>query len=125
MIPVIDDFVRRFNFTDFIVVADAGLLTRKNITLLKAAGYKFILGGRIKRESASVQDHVLSLPKNPEMLHERSINGDERIIVGYSGKSAEKDAYNRDRGIRRLRQGLQCGEKSARRTSTSTSIKSP
>ncbi len=54
IIPIIDDFVQRFSLTDLIVVADAGLLSRKNITLLKQAGYKFILGGRIKKESKSV-----------------------------------------------------------------------
>ena len=56
MIPVIDDFVSRFGLTDFVVVADAGLLSRKNIDLLKAANYKFILAGRIKKESESVRD---------------------------------------------------------------------
>lgn len=62
MIPIIDDFVKRFSLTDFIVVADAGLLSRKNINLLKKAGYKFILGGRIKKETKAIQDWVLSLP---------------------------------------------------------------
>lgn len=66
--------------TDFIVVADAGLLLRKNIALLKQAGYKFILGGRIKKESKSVQDWALSLEKDPHKLTETVINGDERII---------------------------------------------
>ena len=74
-IPIIDDFVQRFSLTDFIVVADAGLLSRKNITLLKAAGYKFILGGRIKKESAMVQDWVLALEKDSLKLNETTING--------------------------------------------------
>ena len=81
MIPIIDDFVQRFSLTDFIVVADAGLLSRKNITLLKQAGYKFILGGRIKKESRSVRDWVLSLEKDPSTLTETVINGADRIIV--------------------------------------------
>lgn len=110
MIPIIDDFVQRFSLTDFIVVADAGLLSRKNITLLKAAGYKFILGGRIKKESTKVQDWVLSLPKDPEKLHETCINGDERIIVSYSEKRAAKDEYNRNRGIQRLRKAYSAGK---------------
>ena len=110
LIPVIDDFVQRFKLTDFIVVADAGLLTRKNIALLKAAGYKFILGGRIKKESAPVQDWVLSLPKDPERYYEMGINGDERIIVSYSEKRAIKDAYNRNRGIQRLHKAYSSGK---------------
>lgn len=110
MIPIIDDFVQRFSLTDFIVVADAGLLSRKNISLLKQAGYKFILGGRIKKESKSVQDWVLSLKKDPHTLNETIINGDERIIVSYSEQRAAKDRHNRDKGIQRLRKAYSSGK---------------
>ena len=110
MIPIIDDFVQRFSLTDFIVVADAGLLSRKNIALLKQAGYQFILGGRIKKESKSVQDWVLALEKDPKVLHETVINGDERIIVSYSEQRAAKDRHNRDRGIQRLRKAYASGK---------------
>ena len=108
-IPIIDDFVQRFSLTDFIVVADAGLLSRKNITLLKAAGYKFILGGRIKKESAMVQDWVLALEKDSRKLNETAINGDERIIISYSDERAAKDRHNRERGIKRLHKAYASG----------------
>ena len=110
MIPIIDDFVQRFSLTDFIVVADAGLLSRKNISLLKQAGYKFILGGRIKKESKSVQDWVLSLEKDPHKFNETIINGDERIIVSYCEQRAAKDRHNRDKGIQRLRKAYSSGK---------------
>ena len=110
MIPIIDDFVQRFELTDFVVVADAGLLSRKNIDLLKAAGYKFILAGRIKKESRSVCDWVLGLPKDPDKLYETTINGDERIIVSYSPSRAKKDAHNREKGITRLRKAYASGK---------------
>jgi len=110
MIPIIDDFVQRFSLTDFIVVADAGLLSRKNIVLLKQAGYKFILGGRIKKESKSVQDWVLSLEKDQHTLNETVINGDERIIISYSEQRAAKDRHNRDKGIQRLRKAYASGK---------------
>lgn len=110
MIPVIDDFVTRFDLTDFVVVADAGLLSRKNIDLLKEAGYKFILAGRIKKESEPVRDWVLSLPKEPSLLHETAINGDERIIVSYSPSRAAKDAHNREKGIAKLRKAYASGK---------------
>lgn len=110
MIPIIDDFVQRFSLTDFIVVADAGLLSRKNIKLLKQAGYKFILGGRIRKESKPVQDWVLDLEKDPHKLNETIINGDERIIVSYSEQRAAKDRHNRDKGIQRLRKAYSSGK---------------
>jgi len=34
MIPIIDDFVRRFSLKDFVVVADSGLMSGKNVSLL-------------------------------------------------------------------------------------------
>lgn len=114
MIPIIDDFVQRFSLTDFIVVADAGLLSRRNISLLKQAGYKFILGGRIKKESKSVQNWVLSLVKDPHKFNETVINGDERIIVSYSDQRAAKDRHNRDKGIQRLRKAYSSGKISKR-----------
>lgn len=110
LIPVIDDFVYRFKLTDFIVVADAGLLSRKNINLLKDAGYKFILGGRIKKECAEVVDWVLSLEKDEHKLNEATINGDERLIVSYSEKRATKDRRNRDKGIQRLHRAYSSGK---------------
>ena len=110
MIPIIDDFVQRFSLTDFIVVADAGLLSRKNIALLKQAGYKFILGGRIKKESKPVQDWVLSLQKDTQTLQETTINGDERIIVSYSEQRAAKDRHNREKGIQRIRKAYASGK---------------
>ncbi|MCQ2338739.1 MAG: hypothetical protein MJ001_07460 [Paludibacteraceae bacterium] len=33
MTPVVDDFVKRFNLIDYVVVADSGLMTGKNLTL--------------------------------------------------------------------------------------------
>ena len=40
MIPIIDDFVRRFDLKDFVVVADSGLMNARNVRLLRSAGYK-------------------------------------------------------------------------------------
>ena len=55
MIPIIDDFVQRFNLTDFIVVAVSGLMSETNVNLLESAGYKYILGARIRSESPKVK----------------------------------------------------------------------
>ena len=64
MIPMIDDFRQRFNLgKDFVVVADSGLMNKNNVTLLQEAGYSYILGARIKSESASVKQWILSLEK--------------------------------------------------------------
>lgn len=114
MLPVVDDFVRRFNLTDFVVVSDAGLMSRKNIMLLKSAGYKFILGGRIKKEVGLMRDWLFSLEKRNGIAYEKKMEGDERIIVSYSEKRATKDRFNRKKGIERLEKAYRSGKISKR-----------
>jgi len=41
MLPIVEDFVQRFNLTDFVIVADSGLMNKINISLLESGGYKY------------------------------------------------------------------------------------
>ena len=110
MIPVIDDFKRRFSLgDDFVVVADSGLMNNKNMKLLREAGYNYIIGARIKNESQEVKKWILSQPKRDGKFHEMHRSNRERLILGYSEDRAKKDAYNRDRGVRRLRKAFGTG----------------
>lgn len=110
MIPMIDDFKRRFCLgEDFIVVADSGLMNANNIKLLQSANYKYVIGARIKGENKSVKQWILSwTKKDGEYIEYRRENG-ERLIVGYSEARAKKDAYNRERGVERLRKAMDSG----------------
>lgn len=110
MIPMIDDFKQRFTLgDDFIVVADSGLMNKNNVALLQKAGYRYILGARIKNENKDVKQWILSLDKKDNVYHEIKRQNGERLIVCYSEKRAKKDAYNRDRGIARLRKAYRSG----------------
>ena len=109
MIPVIDDFIQRFSLTDFVVVADSGLMSRKNIRLLREANYKYIIGARIHNENEQTREWVLSLPKEEKVLHEYIKTDGDRLIVGYSKSRADKDAYNREKGIARLQKAYKGG----------------
>ena len=110
MIPMIDDFKHRFTLgDDFVVVADSGLMNRNNVMLLQKAGYRYILGARIKNENKDVKQWILSLDKKDNVCNEIKRQNGERLIVSYSEKRAKKDAYNRDRGIARLRKAYQSG----------------
>lgn len=103
MIPIIDDFVRRFSLTDFIVVADSGLMSEKNVRLLESAGYKYILGTRIRSESPKLKEWILSIEKKDGHCEECMKNETQRLIVSYSDSRARKNAWNRDKGVARLR----------------------
>lgn len=109
MLPIVEDFVRKFNLKDFVVVADSGLMNKKNRDLLESAGYQYILGARIKNESEKIKRWMLSLNKSEGVFNEKKIN-DGRLIVGYSSKRAKKDKYNRDKGIKRLEAAYKNGK---------------
>ncbi len=108
MIPLIDDFVSRFKITDFIVVADSGLMNKKNLSLLESTKYKYIIGARIKNENSSIKKWILSLEKLNGVFYETT-KDNARLIISYSDKRAKKDKYNRDKGIKRLEKAYKSG----------------
>lgn len=110
MIPMIDDFRQRYGLgDDFVVVADSGLMNGRNIALLRQAGYKYVIGARIRNEAEDVKGWILSQQLANGEFAELVRKGDERLIIGYSQKRADKDAYNRKRGIARLRKAYSKG----------------
>jgi transposase len=108
MIPIVEDFVQRFDLGDFVVVADSGLMNKSNISLLESGGYKYIIGARIKNQDQKVKEWILSLEKCDGEFNERR-KGDVRLIIGYSENRARKDKHNREKGIKRLRQAYKSG----------------
>jgi transposase len=109
MLPVLEDFVRRFNLEDFVIVADSGLMNKKNILLLESGGYKYIIGARIKSEGEAIKSWILSLDKIDGKFSEYDKDG-LRLVVGYSEKRAKKDRYNRDKGVKRLEKAYKSGK---------------
>src|SRR5690606_28680747 len=91
------------------IVADSGLLSNLNIAELKAKDYEFILGARIKNESQSVKERILSLNlKNGESKVIKK--GDLKLLVTYSDSRAKKDRYNRGKGLRSLEKRIRTGK---------------
>ena len=109
MIPVIDDFVQRFGISDFVVVADSGLMSAKNVALLESAGYKYIIGARIRSESPAVKEWILSVGRSDGNMEERRKSDSQRLIVSYSEARARKNARNREKGVERLRKAYSKG----------------
>lgn len=108
MLPVVEDFARRFELDDFVIVADSGLMNKTNVALLESGGYKYIIGARIKNETEEVKRWILSLEKQEGIFHERA-KGCSRLIVGYSDKRAKKDRHNREKGVKRLKASYKSG----------------
>jgi transposase len=109
MLPVINDFVSKFNLKDFVVVADSGLMNTENIEALHKNGYKYIIGARIKNENETIKKWILSQEKKDGNFYEYQKCEYQKLILGYSEQRSKKDAYNRDKGVKRLEKDYHTG----------------
>jgi transposase len=109
LIPVLERFEKRFNLQKPIVVADAGLLSSDNINALLSKQYSFILGARIKNESTKVKKQILQLNLSDGQIQKIAREDSTSLFVSYSQKRANKDAHNRENGLKRLEKSLKAG----------------
>ncbi len=109
LIPVLKAFETKFNITKPIIIADCALLSKINIQKLEKEGYQYILGGRIKNETAEIKNQILGL-KIKEGYPKEIITIKGRQIITYSSKRARKDAHNRIKGLKRLEKRVKTGK---------------
>lgn len=83
MIPMVEDFVRRFDLEDFVIVTDSGLMNKKNIELPESGGYKYIIGVKIKSESEEVKSWIFSLGKYDGAFYEQKKDARWDGLKGY------------------------------------------
>lgn len=108
MLPVVDTFKDKYNLNQLVIIADSGLLSKSNIDELKAKGYEFILGARIKNESAIIKKKILSLHlENGQSAVIKK--GGLKLIISYSNDRAKKDKYNREKGLAKLEKQIRTG----------------
>lgn len=111
LLPVLTKMQLKYGFEKPVVVADAALLSKQNLENLSREGYKFIIGARIKNESAEIKTEILKkangLKDGDGFIIKKG--DDARLAVTYSDKRAWKDAYNRERGVRKLRENVRSG----------------
>lgn len=102
MLPVVNLFKRMYKIQDLVIVADAGLLSNKNIEALQQNHCQYILGARIKNESSAVKKQILALTLKNGESHIIQKDEQNKIVISYSDSRAKKDEYNRKKGILKL-----------------------
>lgn len=112
LMPTIQKIQKKYGFQNPIVVADAGLLSKNNIESLIKENYQFIIGARIKNESEIIKSEILKNSKNLEdgnNFFVKKSNG-TKLIISYSDKRKKKDAHNREKGLKKLREKVKSGK---------------
>lgn len=111
-LPILEVIGKKYDFPKPIVVADAGLLSKDNIKKLKANGYTFIIGARVKNETEAIKNEILERArslKDGAGIKAKKLDG-AKLIVTYSLKRARQDKYNREKGLKKLRQQIRSGK---------------
>lgn len=108
MLPIINAFKDKYGLNQLIIVADSGLMSGQNIAELLKGKYEFILGARIKSESQTLKEKILSLRLKNGESHVLD-KGNIKLIVTYSDSRAKKDGHNREKGLRRLEKLVKSG----------------
>jgi transposase len=110
MMPILNFFRRKYNLKKLVVVADAGLLSNKNIESLEANKYEYILGARIKSETNEMKEQILGLTLEDGQTTVLPYKEGRQLIIGYSSGRAKKDAVNRNRGLEKLEKNIKSGK---------------
>lgn len=110
ILPVIEKFKQKYQLENIVVVADAGLLSNKNIEAFINLRYQFILGARIKNESKALQKNILSTKWTNGQTRCYTKSSEINLIVSYSDTRAQKDKHNREKGLKRLEKAIKTGK---------------
>ena len=110
LIPIIEHFVSKHQVKQLIVVADAGLLSQKNMALLTEKQYQYILGARIKNENEAITKQILALPLQDGQCVSINREDGTKLIVSYTKARAINDYKNRQRGFEKLEKKIKSGK---------------
>ena len=112
LLPVLQGIQSKYGFSKPTVIADAAMLSKKNLDNLAKEKYQFIIGGRIKNETDKVQQEILKQAKELKDGQSFVLKKPDgtRLVVTYSDKRQRKDAHNRERGLLKLRQKVKSGK---------------
>lgn len=97
----IDNITGKYAFAELTVVADAAMLSAKNLQYLESKGINYIVGARLKNLSGKTTDSVFLHNFINQPILQMTI-GQQRLIVDYSEERAKKDEKNRERLIRKM-----------------------
>jgi transposase len=122
IVPVMEAFRGRHRVEDMVVVADAGMLSAKNLNALQDAGFHFIVGSRLTKAPYDLAEHFAKRGDyftDGQILESSRVMGDgkaareRRVVYQYSFKRHKRDDRTINAQIERAEQIIS-GAKSPR-----------
>ena len=109
LIPFLENIGKKYGLSKPIVVADSGLLSKRNIQALKQLDYKYIIGARIKNEPREIRQTILACKPESGKAISIEYSDNTKLIISYSQARAINDAKNRTKGLHRLEKSIKAG----------------
>lgn len=99
ILPVVEEFKKQHSLHDITVVADAAMLSRKNLEALSKAGYTFIVGSRMYKIPYDITEYRKKRELSDNKIITTQLEGGQRIIYQYRDKRAALDMRNIEKQI--------------------------
>ncbi len=99
ILPVMEAFKKQHKLSDITVVADAGMLSHKNLEALTIAGYTYIVGSRLHKIPYDVAEYKKSGKLADKQIITTELTGGQRIIYRYREKRAALDLRNTEKQV--------------------------
>lgn len=113
LIPVILDFKKKHRIKTLTVVADAAMISRKNIAALQEARLHYIVGARLGNMSQQTISRIDHLPRI-DGAHLRLSTEDGFLIVSFSAKRYAKDKHEMEKQLDKA-QAILAGKQESKR----------
>jgi transposase len=99
ILPVVEAFKKQHELQDITVVADAAMLSSKNLEALTTAGYTYILGSRLRKIPYDIAEYKKTQELVDNQIITAQLKGGQRIIYQYREKRAALDMHNIEKQI--------------------------
>lgn len=99
ILPVIEEFKKQHGLKDITIVADAAMLSSKNLEALTIAGYTYIVGSRLQKIPYDIAQYQKSQELVDKQIITTEFKAGVRIIYQYRYKRAALDLRNIEKQI--------------------------
>ena len=103
LIPTIKLFIKKHNVEQFVVVADAAMISTDNVAALKAENINYIVGARLGNVGAELLAAINAQLQREDSSNIRLKTDNGYLICSYSKSRYNKDKYELEKQIERAK----------------------
>jgi len=103
ILPVIDAFKKQHGLKEITVVADAAMLSSRNMEALDKSGYTYIVGSRMHKIPYDIAEYQKTQELADNQIITIPLRGKQRIIYQYREERAALDRHNIEKQINKAK----------------------